>query len=158
VAVQFCGIAPTSSRTFVAGLAEIAVDRFRGGRDFMGRGRLMLSPSNLRLFLCSQATDMRKSFDGLSGVVRQFLSHDPTSGQVFVFFNKRRDQVKALWWDDSGYAIWHKRLEAGSFHPCSLQGQISHAELVMILEGIQVKELRKYKRFNLAEKCSESSI
>ena len=46
----------------------------------------MLSPANLRLFLCSQPTDMRKSFDGLSGMIRQFLSQDPTSGQVFVFF------------------------------------------------------------------------
>lgn len=118
----------------------------------------MLSPSNLRLFLCNQSTDMRKSFDGLSATVRQFLSQDPTSGQVFVFFNKRRDQVKALWWDDSGYAIWHKRLEAGNFHPSTLQGQISHAELGMILEGIQVKNVRKYKRFQLVKMCSESLI
>lgn len=67
----------------------------------------MLTPANLRLFRCSHPTDMRKSFDGLSGMVRQFLSQDPASGHVFVFFNKRRDQVKVLWWDDSGYAIWH---------------------------------------------------
>ena len=109
----------------------------------------MLSPSNLRIFLCSQATDMRKSFDGLSCLVRQFLSQDPTSGQVFVFFNKRRDQVKALWWDDSGYAIWHKRLEAGRFHLEPHQGAISPAQLSLILEGIQVKMIRRLKRYRL---------
>lgn len=94
---------------------------------------------------------MRRSFDGLSCTVRQFLSQDPTSGQVFVFFNKRRDQVKALWWDESGYAIWHKRLEAGAFHLDPEQGPISHAQLGLILEGIQVKTVRKFKRFRLAE-------
>ena len=57
----------------------------------------MLSPasSQLRLFVCGTATDMRKGFDGLSGLCRSLLSQDPTSGQVFVFFNRRRDQVKA---------------------------------------------------------------
>jgi transposase len=111
----------------------------------------MLSPSNLRIFVSSQPADMRKSFDGLSCIVRQFLSQDPTSGQVFVFFNKRRDQVKALWWDLTGYAIWYKRLEAGCFHPGSNQGVISHVELSLILEGIEIKQARRFRRFHLRE-------
>jgi len=118
-------------------------------------GHFMLSPANLRLFLCSQPTDMRKSFDGLSGTVRQFLSQDPTSGQVFVFFNRRRDQVKALWWDDSGYALWHKRLERGTFRPGDQQGPIGTAELSMILEGIVAKGIRKLPRFHLRNRISQ---
>ncbi|MBK8801187.1 MAG: IS66 family insertion sequence element accessory protein TnpB [Fibrobacteres bacterium] len=118
----------------------------------------MLSPSNLRILLCGQPADMRKSFNGLSGMCNQFLSQDPTSGQVFVFFNKRRDQVKALWWDETGYAIWHKRLEAGMFHPDPTEGPISHAQLSLILDGIQVKMVRQYKRFHLVKKMSDSSI
>jgi len=109
----------------------------------------MLSPSNLRIFVSSQPADMRKSFDGLSCLCREFLGQDPTSGQVFVFFNRRRDQVKALWWDATGYAIWYKRLEAGCFHPGPRQGVISQVELSLILEGIEIKQARRFKRFHL---------
>ena len=111
----------------------------------------MLSPANLRIFVCSQPADMRKSFDGLSCICKEFLGQDPTSGQVFVFFNRRRDQVKALWWDLSGFAIWYKRLEAGRFHFASRQGVISQAELSMILEGIEIKDARRYRRFRMRE-------
>ena len=111
----------------------------------------MLSPSNLRIFVSSQPADMRKSFDGLSCLCREFLGQDPTNGQVFVFFNRRRDQVKALWWDVTGYAIWYKRLEAGCFHPGSRQGVISQVELSLILEGIEIKNARRFKRFRLRE-------
>jgi transposase len=111
----------------------------------------MLSPSNLRIFVSSQPADMRKSFDGLSCLCREFLGQDPTSGQVFVFFNRRRDQVKALWWDTTGYAIWYKRLEAGCFHPNSHQGVISQVELSLILEGIEIKQARRFRRFHLRE-------
>ena len=111
----------------------------------------MLSPSNLRIFVSRQPTDMRKSFDGLSGLCREFLDQDPTSGQVFVFFNRRRDPVKALWWDTTGYAIWYKRLESGCFHPGERQGLISQVELSLILEGIQIKKARKFKRFHLRD-------
>ena len=111
----------------------------------------MLSPSNLRIFVCRQPADMRKSFDGLSCLCREFLGQDPTSGQVFVFFNRRRDQVKALWWDTTGYAIWYKRLEAGCFHPNARQGVISQVELSLILEGIEIKQARRFRRFHLRE-------
>jgi len=111
----------------------------------------MLSPSNLRIFVCHQPADMRKSFDGLSCLCREFLGQDPTSGQVFVFFNRRRDQVKALWWDTTGYAIWYKRLEAGCFHPNSHQGVISQVELSLILEVIEIKQARRFRRFHLRE-------
>jgi transposase len=117
----------------------------------------MLMPSTVRLFVCRQSADMRKSFDGLSGLCREHLHEDPTSGQVFVFFNRRRDQVKALWWDRTGWAIWHKRLEQGTFRPGDQEGPIGTAELSMILEGIVAKGIRRLPRFHLEDRCGSAS-
>lgn len=58
---------------------------------------------------------MRKSFDGLSGLVRQEMKQHVLSGDVFIFLNRRRDQVKLLCWDKDGLAVYHKRLEKGTF-------------------------------------------
>ncbi|MBK8803725.1 MAG: IS66 family insertion sequence element accessory protein TnpB [Fibrobacteres bacterium] len=117
----------------------------------------MLSPSNLRILLCGQPADMRKSFNGLSGMCNQFLSQDPTSGQVFVFSTSAGTKSKRCGGMRQGYAIWHKRLEAGMFHP-DPTGAISHAQLSLILDGTQVKMVRQYKRFHLVKKMSDSSI
>lgn len=117
----------------------------------------MLMPSSLRLFVSRQPADMRKSFDGLSNLCRDPLQEDPTSGRVFVFFNRRRDQVKALWWDETGWAIWHKRLERGTFRPGDQHGPISSVELSMILEGIVAKGIRKLPRFRI-ERCSSAPM
>ena len=68
-----------------------------------------------RYYLSRQAADMRKSYDGLSGLVRQGLGRDPLSGEVFIFLNRRRTQMKLLVWDRSGFVIWGKRLERGTF-------------------------------------------
>ena len=76
----------------------------------------MLSfPPAVRIWLCVQPTDLRKSFDTLAEVVRQHLETDPLSGHVFVFRNRRSDRVKLLYWDEDGYVIVYKRLEAGTF-------------------------------------------
>jgi len=76
----------------------------------------MLSlPLPVRIFLCTRHADLRKSFDGLAQLVREFLGGDPLSGHLFVFRNKRGDRLKLLYWDNDGYAIWYKRLEEGSF-------------------------------------------
>ena len=72
-------------------------------------------PAAVRVFVCTKPTDMRKSFDGLLGLVREFLGQDPLSGHLFLFFNRRRDRAKILFWDRDGLVIWYKRLEAGSF-------------------------------------------
>jgi transposase len=69
----------------------------------------MLSlPPSIRIFLCTADVDLRKSFDGLALMVRQFLGGDPLSGHLFVFRNKRRDRLKLLYWDGDGLAIWYK--------------------------------------------------
>ena len=68
-----------------------------------------------RVFLCTLPTDMRKSFDTLAALVQTHLGQDPLSGDLFVFRSKRGDRLKLLYWEESGYAIWYKRLEEGSF-------------------------------------------
>ena len=73
----------------------------------------MLSlPSRTKMYLCTNPVDMRKSFDGLFGIVREEFRQDPLSGHLFLFVNKRRDRMKAIFWDDDGFVIWYKKPEA----------------------------------------------
>lgn len=95
---------------------------------------------------------MRKSFDGLSGIVRQHFEQPLMSGDIFIFINKRRDRIKLLKWDVTGFAIYYKRLEKGTFEipPCDAQQQsveLKWTELVMLLEGIELKSIKRRKRY-----------
>ncbi len=104
----------------------------------------------VRVWLCTQPTDMRKSFDGLSGMVKHQLLEDPLSGQLFVFINRRKTQMKVLYFDRSGYCIWSKRLVQGQFnYRTSATGKqlLDGLQLKLLLEGIEVKKSRQYKRF-----------
>lgn len=113
----------------------------------------MLSlPSNARVFLCTQPTDMRKSFDGLMGLVSGVLEQDPLSGHLFLFVNRRRDKLKALFWDRDGLCLWYKRLEAGTWQlPAGgdLQAgvELDADQLAMILRGIDLSSVRKRRRY-----------
>ena len=111
----------------------------------------MLSlPSSVRIFLCLQAADMRRSFDGLAQMVEAFLGADPLSGHLFVFRNRRGDRVKILYWDRDGLAIWYKRLEEGTFRfPRGNERSIrvTATELSMLLEGIDLKHVKKRRRY-----------
>lgn len=90
---------------------------------------------------------MRKSFDGLCGLVRQELGEDPFSGSLFVFCNRRRNMVKLLYWDRDGFALWFKRLEKGRFslpvQASSDHHLIDRRELVLLLEGVVPKKVSK---------------
>ena len=102
--------------------------------------------------LYSQPTDMRKSFDALSGLVRNYLGCDPTSGEVFIFINKRRDKVKLLHWQGSGYLLFYKRLEKGTFELPRYDASIGsitlgYSQLVMIIDGLSIKNLQKRTRY-----------
>ena len=113
---------------------------------------LMLSPA-VKIFLCAEATDMRRSFDKLAEMTRTVLTQDPFSGHLFVFFNRPRDCVKILFWDRSGFCLYYKRLEQGFFRPPdSPQGrnEIGSAELMLILEGIELAGAKRQKRFSLS--------
>jgi transposase len=71
--------------------------------------------ASTRVFLCSQPIDMRFSFDGLAGMVKSYFSMNPTCGHLFVFFSRRRDRMKLLFWDQEGFVLYYKRLERGTF-------------------------------------------
>lgn len=108
----------------------------------------MLAPSSrIRVYVCRRATDMRCSFNGLSGLVRGVLREDPLSGHLFCFFNRRRNYIKVLYWDTSGYCIWSKRLVGGTFAVPNLK-QLSLNELQSVLDGIDVETTKRKKRFS----------
>jgi len=111
----------------------------------------------LRFFLYRHPTDMRKSFDGLFGIVSGVLSLDPLSGDVYVFLNRRRDRIKLLVWDRGGFWIFYKRLEKGTFQlpPGSSQAdtiELPYEELMMLIEGIDLGSVRRRSRFHFPQK------
>lgn len=112
----------------------------------------MFSLGNARYFVYREATDMRKSFDGLCGLISGRLDQSPVSGDVFIFINKPRNRIKLLRWEPGGFVLFYKRLERGTFElPMSKSGgvssQIDYGELAMIITGISMKNLSKRKRF-----------
>ena len=104
----------------------------------------------VRVWLYTQPTDMRKSYDGLSALVKNTLHEDPANGHLFVFINRKRTQMKVLYFDRSGYCVWSKRLEQGRFQYRSAGADkvaLDWTQLKLILEGIELKNTRRYKRF-----------
>lgn len=116
----------------------------------------MLSlPNQARVFLCAAPVDLRKSFDGLSGLVESVFESNVLDGHLFLFVNKRRDRIKALWWDRDGLVIWYKRLESGCFEMPPVAGEGKHVtldatELAMLLGGVSLGSVKRRKRFSLA--------
>ena len=113
----------------------------------------MLSfPSAVKIYLCKEPTDMRRSFDSLAAMVQGVIKQDPLSGYVFVFGNKRGNSLKLLYWDRDGYAIWYKRLEKGAFKiPRNVtedQG-LEHYQWAMMLAGLDFTKIKRKKRFSL---------
>jgi transposase len=101
------------------------------------------------------ATDMRKGFDGLCGLVTSQLTLDPLSGSLFLFINRRRDRMKVLYWDGDGLAIWYRRLEQGTFQVPKPSEEIKSIqmrsdEFTMLLRGIDLGSVKRRKRFALA--------
>ena len=110
-------------------------------------------PPSVQILVCSVPTDMRRSFDGLAALVRDVLDKDPLSGHIFVFRNRHGDRMKILFWDRTGYWILYKRLETGRFHfPVNANGdiQISSADLMLILEGIDLSGCTRRRRKSAA--------
>src|SRR3954447_6418683 len=114
---------------------------------------LHLSPS-CKFYLWCGDTDMRKGFDSLSGIVSSKMNQDAFSGSVFIFFNKKHNQVKLLLWEGDGFAIYHKRLERGTYElpnndddQAEASASITCQQLQLILQGISLKSVRKRKRY-----------
>lgn len=110
--------------------------------------------SGQRYHLYSQPTDMRKSFDGLSGIIRNKLDGNPCSGDVFIFINRSRNKIKLLHWQGIGFTLYYKRLEEGTFELLNYDPQVgsitlSYAQIVMLVDGLSIKNIQKRKRFSL---------
>jgi transposase len=109
---------------------------------------LMLAlAGNVRIFLHSAPTDLRKGFEGLCGAIQNAFTEVPTNGAYFVFLNHRRDRMKVLYWDADGLAIWYKRLEKGSFpRPSTDKILLDRRDFFMLLEGVVPKRMQtRYK-------------
>ncbi len=103
---------------------------------------------------------MRKGFDGLSGIVRGALNKDPLSGAVFIFLNRRRNQIKLLLWERDGFSLYHKRLERGTYELPLGDGdsvELRSDELMLILQGIALKSVRRRERFDQTKNSFQSS-
>ena len=112
----------------------------------------------VKVYLCTTPADMRRGFDGLSGMAESLMKQNPLSGHLFVFRNRNRDKLKILYWDQDGLAIWYKRLEQGTFQfPTDGKDQdkvaagieISNSELSLLLGGIDLRTARRRKRYEL---------
>ena len=114
--------------------------------------------SGLKIFVYTPVTDMRKGFDGLSGIVRSEFQSDPTDGSLFIFINRRRDRMKLLHFDGGGYWLYYRLLEAGMFEELkpkdnSCRLQIDATQLSMLLSGVSlVSSDRRRKRFSHARR------
>lgn len=114
-----------------------------------------------RIYVATGATDMRKSFNGLAGLVRERLESDPTSGHIFLFANARRDRMKCLFFDGSGLWVCAKRIERGRMNWPSSEGgkvQLSREEFTLLIGGIDLTQTRprKWYRKPVGEEAAES--
>lgn len=109
-------------------------------------------------FFYSEFTDMRKGIDSLCGMVRNQLNKNPLLGDLFIFVNRRKNQVKMLHWQTDGFAVFYKRLEKGTYEIPSVKNslsEISSEQLLFILQGVILKSVKKKKRYSLS--CVENN-
>ena len=113
----------------------------------------------MRIWLCTAPTDMRKSYNGLSALVKNHLNDNPLNGNLYVFVNRKCNQMKILYFDRNGYSIWAKRLEQGRFmvraHGAD-KVTLSYVQLKCLLDGIEWHDARQYKRFSLASERTQA--
>ncbi len=112
-----------------------------------------------RYFLYSDKTDMRKGFDSLCGIISSQMKENALGGAVFIFFNKKHNQVKLLLWEGDGFAMYYKRLEQGTYEiPTASDNKatlsMSSQQLQLILQGISLKSVRKRKRYQHTSQSS----
>jgi len=104
-----------------------------------------------KYYLYSPPCDMRKGFNGLSGLIRDKMKGDPLDGSVYIFINRRRDKMKMLVWEEGGFMLYYKRLEAGTFDLPQVQKcekiQINWETLMFIIRGIKLEKIIKKKRY-----------
>lgn len=105
----------------------------------------MLIPDDIKIYIATTPIDMRKSYDGLSGIINNSFNQDVYQGALYVFFNKRRDSIKILWYEKkasyAAFSIWMRRLDKGTFKAIGSRDDIlceaTVAELALIVEDIK---------------------
>jgi transposase len=118
-------------------------------------------PHGVRVYLCTRATDMRKSFNGLIAATKSVIGQDPLSGHLFMFVNRQGNYAKALYFSRGGYCLWAKRLEQGRFAKIQASSDsvvFTDTELMMWLDGIEMHKTVQKKRFVLPETARCSAI
>jgi len=116
-----------------------------------------------RFQLYSEPTDMRKSFDSLGGLVQNHLGQSPMNGEVFVFINKTRNKIKLLHWSGSGFVLYYKRLESGTFElpRYDIQAgsyELNYSQMVMLIDGICIKNIQQKKQYKMPQKMQEMLV
>lgn len=112
------------------------------------------------IYMANHPADFRKCFDGLCGEVISFMNSDPLGGALFVFYNKRRDRLKMIVWDNDGFWLFYKRLEQGTFEVPVLTSEhsrvvLSPEQLHLMLCGIELGSVRKRRRYVRAVQCQD---
>jgi transposase len=114
---------------------------------------MLTLPAAVRIYVAAEAVDLRRGFDGLAAATRSLIRQEPLSGHLFVFLNRRRNRIKLLVWDRTGYLLVYKRLERGTFHlPTSPPVGQRHVELdagdlALMLEGVELSQARRRERW-----------
>jgi transposase len=114
---------------------------------------MLALPSSVRIYVASEATDLRRGFDGLSALTRSMIGENPMSGHLFVFINRRRNRIKILVWDRTGYLLLYKRLERGTFRIAvepragKKHVEVDSGELSLMLEGMDLRNAQRQKRW-----------
>ena len=108
-------------------------------------------PAATKIYLCTQPVDFCKGLDGLTGIVTSGLGHSVTDGSLFLFVNRKRDRITALWWETGGLTLWYRRLEQGTVElprPGADQSHITidSVELAMWIAGVPLKSAKTRRR------------
>ena len=114
---------------------------------------MLTLPASVRIYVAAEPVDLRRGFDGLAAATRSLIGANPLSGHVFVFLNRRRNRIKLLVWDRTGYVLLYKRLERGTFEipteprPGSRHVEVDAGELGLMLEGLHLRDARRRERW-----------
>ena len=109
---------------------------------------MLMLPASVRIYVAAEAVDLRRGFDGLAAATRNLIRQDPLNGHLFVFLNRRRNRIKLLVWDRTGYLLLYKRLERGTFHVPThphvgqRHVELDAGELGLMLEGVDLRGAR----------------
>lgn len=125
---------------------------------------MLTLPASVRIYIAAEAVDLRRGFDGLAATTRSLIGESPLSGHLFVFLNRRRNRIKLLLWDRTGYLLVYKRLERGTFElptePAAGRRhiEVDAGELGLMLEGLDLRGARRRGRWRLLPHEQEASV